>query len=80
MRQDAIVLNRTYRLKPEVWRGSVQANGDILDSPNVTIMRQKFNAGRKTAWFYDTKGNAFRASDFAEMVPEHGEQNTEEKI
>jgi hypothetical protein len=69
MRQADIGLNRTYRLKNEVWRGSVQANGDVLDSPDVTIVRQRFPQGRKTAWFYDTKGNAFRASDFAEAVP-----------
>jgi len=35
----------------------------------VTIVRQRYPAGRKTAWFYDAKGNAYRASDFAESVP-----------
>jgi len=69
MRQDAVRINSTYRLKPDVWEGSVQANGEPLESPNVAIVRQRYPAGRKTAWFYDAKGNAFRASDFAEIVP-----------
>jgi len=65
MRQDNIMLNHTYRLKPKVWSSSVQANGEPLESPNVTIVRQRYPDGRKTAWFYDAKGNAYRASDFA---------------
>lgn len=69
MKQDMIRLNRTYRLKPEVFTGSMQADGQPLDSPDVTIVRQKFPNGRKLAWFYDARGNAFRASDFADFTP-----------
>jgi hypothetical protein len=68
MRQDDIRLNRTYRLKSEVWRGSVQVTGGVFESPDVTIVRQRFPKGRKTAWFYDASGNAFRAADFAQSV------------
>jgi hypothetical protein len=69
VRQDTVRINSTYRLKLDIWEGSEQANGEPLESPNVTIVRVRYPAGRKTAWFYDTKGNAFRAADFAEAVP-----------
>ncbi len=32
---------------------------------DVTVVRVKYPAGRKTAWFYDRHGNAYRARDFS---------------
>ena len=63
MKQVDIKLNRTYRVKRSVLESSVGIDGKSIE-PNVTLVRVKFPAGRKQAWFFDAKGNAFRSSDF----------------
>jgi hypothetical protein len=60
-----LFLNRTYRLKPEVFSGSVQADGSPLVSPDVAVVRAEFHMNRKRAWYFDAKGNAYRSEDFS---------------
>ena len=67
-----IHLNGCYRMKPDVFRSTVQASGEPHLSPDVTIVRIKFPVGRKRAWYFDAAGNAYRADDFsgvAEVIP-----------
>lgn len=68
MKQSLVALNGTYRLKAEL-KDVLQADSSPFLTRDVTIVRIKFPAGRKTAWFYDVKGNAFRSKDFAERTP-----------
>jgi len=63
MTQTKIAIGGSYRIKPEVFAVSVQANGEPFKTDIVEIVQQKFPNGRKTAWFYDRAGNAFRASE-----------------
>jgi hypothetical protein len=64
MRADQLRLNGTYRLKADVLATCVQNDGSPLDA-EVTIVRVKYPEGRKRAWYFDAKGNAYRAEDFA---------------
>lgn len=64
MKADLIVVGRTYRMKPEVFSGCNQANGEPFTSPDVTIVRLRYPEGRKRAFYYDAAGNAFRSDDF----------------
>ena len=64
MKAEHVRLNGTYRIKPEIYRGSVQADGSPFTSPDVTVVRIMSSHGRKSLWYFDAKGNAFRSSDF----------------
>lgn len=68
MKAEQIALNGTYRMKPEVFTGTVQANGKPHTSPDVTIVRIKTRPGRKSRFFFDAKGNAYEARDFAKAT------------
>lgn len=67
MKQTDIKLNGTYRLKPAVFTGSIQANGKPLVSADITIVRIKTAPGRERRWYFDLAGNAYRASDFTRV-------------
>jgi hypothetical protein len=67
MRADQLHLNGTYRLKADVLATCVQKDGSPLDA-DVTIVRVKYPEGRKRAWYYDAKGNAYRAENFERQV------------
>ncbi len=69
MKADLIRVNRTYRMKPETFIGCVQANGKPFTSMDVMIVRVKFPAGRKRAFYFDAAGNAFRSEDLLTEVP-----------
>jgi hypothetical protein len=67
MRADQLHLNGTYRLKADVLDRCVQNNGLPLDA-DVTIMRIKYPVYRRRAWYYDARGNAYRAENFERGV------------
>jgi hypothetical protein len=71
MKAEHIRMNGTYRMKHSAYRGCVQADGSPFTSPVVTIVRIKCKAGRKSLWYFDSKGNAFRSSDLdsLDVVP-----------
>jgi hypothetical protein len=69
VKASSLFLNRTYRLKPEVFNGSVQADGSPLASPDVAIVLAKFHMNRKRAWYFDAKGNGYRSEDFSGPTP-----------
>jgi len=70
MKATSLFIGRTYRLKPEVFSNSVQADGSPLVSADIAIVRVKYHnnpiTGKlaKRAWYYDAKGNAYRSEDF----------------
>jgi hypothetical protein len=61
--KEPLALNGTYRLKADVFAMSVTIDGKPLH-PDVTIVRTRTVPGRKLRWYYDARGNAYRASDF----------------
>lgn len=63
MQAKHIKLNGYYQLKPTVLESSVGVDGQPL-SPDVVIICIKAVPTRKKLWYFDARGNAYRAEDF----------------
>jgi len=58
-----LALNGTYRVKASALASSIGKDGKPLDA-DVTIVRVQTRPGYSEPWYFDKRGNAFKARDF----------------